>query len=978
MSTRLFSRALLLAGLLALPSLAVAQERQVTGVVTKSAGGAPIADALVNISGALRGHIKTTAEGRYTISVPNAAVSLTFRAIGFQRKEIVVPVSQGTVNVALDADIFKLEEVVVTGQATEVSRRNATTSVSYVSGDEVSKVASPNIDNALYGKIAGVNIQSNSGAPGGGGQFQIRGPTTILGAIDPLYIVDGVAYSNARILGGRAFIDDGAYSTEDDAVNRVSDINPADIASIEILKGAAASSIYGSKASNGVVIINTIRGQNGKTRVNVSQRLGTSRMLKGYESRKFTLAEAEATFGSAVDQYAVNGQLPYHNLYDQVYSDHGLSYETVADVSGGNDNTKFFLSGTWKHDEGIETGTGFGRQGVRLNLDQRLSPKVDVKVSTVFNRSLVQRGWDNNCNNYGCAGYAMAYIPGFVNLEPNADGSFPLGAVGPLANPLQTSALAKNATETYRFTGGATLNYQAYSSDRSSLRLIAAGGADYFNQNDNLYAPPDLFWEAHRTLPGVASNQDGTSRQVNWNLNGVHTYRTTNGFQATTSFGAQYEDRQLHTTRITTSNLIPGQSHVDAGTNDFPNENFLHERTVAFYGQEELLLFNDRLTLAGGLRAERSSVNGNTETYYFFPKVSGAYRFPNVLGQGSEVKLRLAYGQTGNQPLFGQKFTVLNTPKFGGQNGFTVSPDGGSPVIRPETKTEYEGGLEGTLWHGRATFDLTGYSYKMTNLLLQRVPAPSSGFNSQAFNGGSFRVQGIEVALGVTPIQKRDLSWVSNLTFTTLRTKMLTLEVPPFEPPLSGYGLGDTYIEVGQPLTRLYGTMYGPDGTSVIQGTIGNTNPDFRLGFVNNVNVKAVNFSMVWDWQQGGSVENLTRFLYDDGKNSADYGSAAWQKRIKNAFQNGVFTDFIEKATFLKLRELSIGVSLPKKWVSALGWGVDNARVTLTGRNLLMFAPYSGLDPEVSAVGAASIRSNIDITPYPPSRSFYFNISVGF
>lgn len=437
MGTRVLWRsALALAAVLLAPNALAAQDRQISGRVTR-ASGQPIPDVEVTVVGQVRYRaVRTTPEGRYTVTAPQGDVRLMFRAIGFTRTEVAVAATSATLDVTMEQDVFKLSEVVVTGQATTVDRRSSTTAIAYVSGEDISKVSASSFDAALNGKVAGVNIQSNSGAPGGGMQVAIRGNNTILGGFDPLYVIDGIMYSNARILSGRSFITDGASqgangattgsSVEDDPVNRVADINPNDIQSIEILKGAAASSIYGSKAANGVVVINTIRGQAGRPRANMAMRLGVFSPLRKLEGRHWTandILTAGNRFGTTpearqayADKYCPGGTCPYYDHYDQVYTNRTPSYELSGDVSGGSETTRYFVSGTWKRDEGIEPGTWATRQGLRVNVDQTMSSKVALKVSSVYNRAAASRGWDNNCNNYACAGYAMAYIPSFVDL----------------------------------------------------------------------------------------------------------------------------------------------------------------------------------------------------------------------------------------------------------------------------------------------------------------------------------------------------------------------------------------------------------------------------------------------------------------------------------------------------------------------------------------------------------------------------------
>ena len=979
-----------LIALLSIPdvSSAQAQGRTIAGVVTRAVGGRPVQGVTVTVTGSqLIG--QSDEAGRYAILAPDGDVRLSFRAIGFSRKDVLVPATQTNMDVALNEDVFELEAVVVTGQATTLERKNATTATAYVSGEDVTKVTAPTIESSLTGRVAGVNLQSNSGAPGGGIQMQIRGNNTILGAYDPLYVIDGVIYSNVRIAGGRGQIDDAAFAVaEDDPVNRVADINPTDVASIEILKGAAASSIYGSKASNGVVVITTNRGQLGKPQVTLTSRLGSFSLANRIESRRFTsVAEAKARFtsataGAAIDSIAAanGGQLPYFDLYNQVWNARGPSYELIGDVKGGSGTTRYYVSGTWKKDQGIEDNTGFGRQGLRINVDQGLGPKFDVHVSSVFNRAFHARGWDNNCNNYACAGYFLAYQPSFVDLRPRADGTFrdPIPGLEQAANPIQTSTFAQNHTETNRFTGGVTVDFSALSTESANLKFVGAVGADIFQQQDNLWSPNDLFYERPQTLPGEAIQNNGVGRNLNWNLNGIF-QRQFGPANTTTSAGLQFEERQLGTSRIRTQNLVPGQQNVNQGTQTTVQENFTKERTLALYLNEQALLARDRIILAAGVRAERSSVNGDVKKYFIFPRFSGAYRFQGLIGEGSELKLRASYGETGNQPLFGQKFTLLNTPQLGGQNGFTLSGASGAPNIEPERLKEIDGGVDISFLNGRATFEATYYSRHTTNLLLQRVPAPSSGFATQIFNGGEIQNRGFEIVAGYAPIQRQDLTLLVRSTFTSNRSKVLDLPVPAFRPPLSGFGgLGVTFIQEGQSLTQIKAFAYDATGTptaTIIK--VGDSNPDYRIGLTSDLTWKSFSFGTVWDYQHGGDIINLTSFLYIDSQLSPDYGTPAYITKV-NAYNDGVMTPFIEDATFLKLREVSLGWLVPQRFTNAVGLGVRDVRLGVSARNLKTWTNYSGLDPEVANLGDAAIRNNLDVTPYPPSRSFFFTLAVGF
>src|SRR5438874_374563 len=268
------------------------QERQITGRVTSATNGEAIAGVNVSVTGAAFAAV-TNADGRYTIAAPSGAATLVFRGIAFKRREVSVPGGQNAADVTLEADVFNLEAVVVTGQATGVERRNAAIATTNVSGQEVSAVPAPALDRALAGRVPGAIISQNSGAPGGGTQIQIRGNNTVIGNPDPLFVVDGVIYSDASLPTGLFTVtgssaNRGNGEQQDDPVNRLADINHGDIESIEVLRGAAAASIYGSKAANGVIIVKTKRGQAGKPRATITQGLGFFELQRGPATRVFT------------------------------------------------------------------------------------------------------------------------------------------------------------------------------------------------------------------------------------------------------------------------------------------------------------------------------------------------------------------------------------------------------------------------------------------------------------------------------------------------------------------------------------------------------------------------------------------------------------------------------------------------------------------------------------------------------------------
>jgi TonB-linked SusC/RagA family outer membrane protein len=990
---------------------ASAQQRQITGHVT-SATGELVAGANVSITGTAFAAV-TNADGRYTIAAPAGAVTLVVRRIAFKRKEVSVPADQNQADVTLEPDVFNLEAVVVTGQATGVERRNAAIATTSVTGEEVSRVPAPALDRALAGRVPGAIISQNSGAPGGGTQIQLRGSNTVIGNPDPLFVVDGVIYSDASLPTGLFTVtassaNRGNGELQDDPVNRLADLNPDDIESIEVLRGAAAASIYGSKAANGVIVIRTNRGKAGKPRANITQTLGYSGLLRGPGTRSFTEAQAldlYANFTGAtaadtafITAYEVNGVLPTYDHLQEIAGNKPLDYETNVNVSGGSENTRYFLAASTKHDGGIVDNTFNNRQNLRANVDQALSNRLQLSLSTAWTRNQTDKGFTNNDNNGASVTYAIAYIPGFVNILPT-NGVYPSPGITYLSsNPLQTIALGKNDEVVTRYTGSGTLTFQAAQTERHNLKFVGSAGLDYYTQTASVLGPPELLFEATGSTPGVSALSNATSRQWNWNLNAIEAYTPAGGaFRSTTSAGVQVEDRELERSRVVAQGLLPGQSNIDqASVLGQPFELNAIERTLAFYGQEEFLTMQERLLLAVGFRAERSSANGDINHYFLYPKASASYRFPSLLGEGSELKLRGAYGETGNQALFGQKFTLLNSTVVGGNIGTLISGSvAGSPDIKPERIKEFEVGLDGQLWNGRATFEVTAYTRHTYDLLLQSTPAPSTGFATRILNGGVLWNEGIEIGAGVTPVQKKDFNWVIRTTFTSLKNRVQELPVPDvcrpnaavcgFRPNNAGFGLafGEFFIQKDKPITQIIGTdtvpgtcTPTPDNCAYINRYFGQTNPKFRMSLTNDVTYKRLSLSMLWDWQAGGVAQNQTLSLYDCNGLAPDQATTAGQARFNACNVYGTAGAFIQSTTFLKLREASVSLELPERWASWIG--ARTARVSVTGRNLLLFTDYFGYDPEVSNYGQQAIVRNIDLGPYPPERTIFFSISAGF
>jgi TonB-linked SusC/RagA family outer membrane protein len=972
---------------------ATAQTRTITGTVVDASTGQPLEGARVTVRGS---SIATTSGpgGQFTLgNVPQTGITISVRRIGSNPADIPLAPGMNEIRVTLTRDPLRLSDVVVTGQATGVERRNLANAVATVSGEEVSRVSAQTVEQAMQGKVVGASIQANSGAPGGGMQMRLRGVTSINGSSEPLYVVDGVVLSNVAIPSNQNAVTKSTQGsnpslTQDAQVNRIADLNPNDIENIEVLKGASASAIYGSRASNGVVIITTRRGRAGERRITATQRLGWSKISNTLGSRTFnTLAEATAAWGPSAADFYQQGVTFDHEK--ELAGRTPMSSESVVDISGGDSDTRYFASGLWKHDGGIIANTGYGKQSVRANLDQDFGQRLNLSVQTNATTSLAQRGLTNNDNAGVSFWMVFPFTPSFLDLRQNADGTYPGNHFGNISNPLQTAALMKNDEKVLRSILAGRLTFNAIQSQGYSLRFYLNGGADQFSQENSLLFPPELQFEPiDDGEPGTALLSNSKNLNLNLGSSGVFTLTPASGaFTATTSVGVNGSSRDLRISRITSRNLVGGLGIVGAGTDVRVLEQRQRVENFGLFAQEEFLTLGERLLLTAGINADRSSANSDTEKYFFYPKLSGSLRFPQPFRSADEIKLRAAYGQSGNEPLFGQKFTPLSAiENIAGLPGIVVPVQGtvGSTNLHPERQREIEVGADLAFAGGRAAFELTGFRKDISDLLLQRTLAPSSGFGFENFNGGKLRTTGAEVGVNLVPLQTTDAEWLFRTSYASTRSKIVSLPVPTFRGLGFGTALGSFQFEEGASATQIVGNDSLPDGSVVVR-KIGDANPDFTMSFVNNLRFKRFHLYGLLDWQHGGSIINLTKFLYDLGQNTIDYADPITYgglQTTKGANRLRLFPKqtavYVEDASFMKLREVTLSFEVPSTIVARFGRGVRSADLSFSGRNLWTHTNYTGMDPEVSNFGNQPIGRNIDVAPFPPSRSFWFSLSLGF
>ena len=991
-----------------------AQTRTVSGSVHDADTGEPLVGAQIAVRGNPTLGTLARNDGNFSLTLPTQDVLLVVKRLGYPLKEVAVASGMTSITIVMHKDVLKLDQIVVTGQASGIARRNLANSVASVDAEQLTKVPAVSVENALQGKVAGAQIQQNTGAPGGGNRIRLRGTSSILGNATPLYVVDGVITSDVAIAPGTNRITKAAgtgiaVSSQESPVNRIADLNPDDIEDIEVLKGAAAAAIYGSKASGGVIMITTKRGRTGRPDFSIRSSLATARLASKEGSRQFpSLAAAKAVFdpkntlGDAFWSTAYNASNNF-SYEDLIFGEKPLNYETALNVSGGNDNTRYFVSTLLKRDDGIVKNTFADKKSLRLNLDQNFGSRVTFDAGTEVMRTSGDRGLFGNDNAGNSIYYTITKMPSFFDFRPRPDGTYPINPFYP-SNPFQTLDLLKNRELVWRVVNSGRLNFNAFERGAHQVKLSAVGGVDVFTQRNDVYSPPELQFEPNDGRAGTAVSSYAQNLQYNFNLNGVHVYTPKSWLSLTSQAGTQYEVRDLDQTRTVGENLLGGLAEPVAGTVRDLENNKLHVEDFGVFVQSEALLW-ERFLLTAGMRADRSSNNGDVAKLYYFPKFASSYRLPQLRpGLVDEVKLRVAYGETGNQPQYGQKFTALNSGSIEGLGGFTLAGTRGFSDIRPERQRELEAGVDVALFSNRAQVELTRFDRNISDLLIQRTLAPTTGFASEVYNGASMRVRGFEGVLNAFPLQTPrfgGLTWNTRLNVAWNRATISKLPVAPFL--FSSPQVGAIQIKEGQSATQLVGNdtvavagtcpAHPVDPTvcstrkvgDVVAVYMGDGNPDYTAGLGNEIRWKGLSLYGLFDRQHGGMLAAGTWRHFDLGQNSRDFDAPSPDPtkplgKWRTDTYLRVTRIYYQDISYWKLRELTLGYDIPERYTNRFLAGGHDARFSVSGRNLKTWTKFRGGDPDFTNFGGTpdALQRNRELAAYPASKQYFVNLQVRF
>ena len=933
-----------------------AQDRIIMGKVTDQATSQGLPGVTVLVKGRPTIGTSTTSDGNYSLAVPASATALIFSFVGYTSQEQPLT-GATTISVTMAADSKQLNEIVVTALGLEANRDQLGTAQATLKGPALVRSGETSVITALSGKTPGVNITRTSGDPGASANIQIRGAATLTGNLQPLIIVDGVPISNSSIGNdGILSSNGGASSNQTDGVvqaSRLNDINPDDIASMEVLKGAAASMVWGTRGANGVIVITTKKGQSANGRVNLSYRssvsidqinrrvplqrsfgqgslgLYSSTAVRSWGDQISTRAGGQDNFiqsGTGYQGYITfpDGTRRYNIAAGTVANPHGgknsqdtfdhsqdmfnngYTWDNIATLSGGDQRSNFYLSLGNTHSKGIALRhSDNDRTTIRLNVDRQLTDKLRVSVNTTYARTLsnrVQQGSNlsgiflgglRSPTDFNNGYYQGDYTDATGNIFLGRQSSYrnPLGRTTQpgFDNPLWTIDNVLNQSRLNRLIGSVEFVYDI----TPWLNILNRTGVDTYTETRSEYFPI-----------GAGANPTGSLRaeniietQVNNDLIVRASTNLTSNIRLSGLVGYNLNARRTSQIGASSNQFInpfsPPQLDNTPAANRKPYNVLLENRTAGLYGQVDLSLF-DQVFLNGTVRGEQASTFGpQASNTFVYPGGTAAWQFTKLaLLADNKVlsfgKIRFAYGQVGVQPLPYQTITYyvpatladgwgtgLDAANYGG--GFVQSSAQGNPFLRPERKTEYEGGLDLRFFNNRIGFTGTIYTNRTRDVILSVPVANTTGFASTSSNAATISNKGLELSLDGDIIKTGDFTFNLAPNFSLNRNKVEEL-AGATSVFLTGFTGSESRAVKGYQMGELWGNRWArnEDGSYKVdangfatlgdQGVIGDPNPQWRGGLNLNFRYKGLNLNVLLDHVHSFDVWNGTKgALYSYG-----------------------------------------------------------------------------------------------------------------
>jgi TonB-linked SusC/RagA family outer membrane protein len=998
-----------------------AQTKVVKGKVLDE-NGSPLPKASVLLKGSKAG-TSTSDDGTFEVSVP-ANATLVISAIGYNRSEVKTGAND-FVTVTLSPDNRSLNEVVVTALGVKREKRNLTFSSQEIKADELVRAKEPNILNAMTGKVAGVQITSSSGTPGASSRIVIRGVTSIIGNNEALIVVDGIPVNNAET---------GAVNSGPGS-NRLIDFDPSIIESVNVLKGAAATALYGSAGARGVVMITTKSGAGSKRpAITLSQDLsfengifpeiqskyaqGDRKEINGvvYDNVYYNgeTDKASSSWGPLMDTLRVNGAPVQKRNQVKDFFQTGVTSNSSISFSGSNSpGSSYFASYSYLDQKGIVPSTYLKRH----TLFTKFTTKLTDKLSGTF-----QFNYANSRTNRMPEGYILespiwTIYSAPISWDPkpylNPDGSQRVFRFS-RNNPYWVLDNVYTHGTVNRFVPVVNLNYAPF----PWLNVTERMGADIYNEQVKYY-------EARGSVAnplGVVVDRVNTFRQFNHDLI-IDAHKQFNKFNVQLLLGNNVLSTYSQNVqgRGVGLSITGGYDNVaNASAQTYSEKHYLVRKT-GFYSQANIE-YNHMLNLALTGRYDGSSVLAMDKNFYPYGSVAAGFVFSELLGSKiSSVinfgKLRVSYAAVGNDNVDPYSLTTPylslnnnNNNDIGGisfpyqsQNGFLLSDVLGNPLLKNEQVNEFETGIELKALNNRIGAEISWFDKKVKNGLILVNISPSTGYNQTTINSARMQTKGIEILLNANPVRAGKFNWDVVFSFTKLKNKILALHED-----LTSVNLGFSQAIVGQPYGVKYGSRFARDtatGKLLIdadglpfadnnQGVLGTVTPDWLAGITNNLSYGPFSLSFFFDMKKGGVTENNVDgygYFYGTPKVTEDRGVRVVQGiSITDNKDNtvavkgqdywrrvsGVTEAVIQDATYIKLRNVSIGYVLPAKLIEKSP--LKSASLTITGRNLWIHSPhFTGGDPENNSFGSSNGSLGMFSYSTPTPRSINISLKVG-
>ena len=996
-----------------LPGCLLAQDLRISGRIISVQDGQPIPGVNIVVRGTTNG-VSTDASGNYSIAVPDRNAVLILTSIGLVTQNVTVG-NRTVVNVQMQESINELTQVVVTGYNT-TQRKDITGSITSVSPSKFKDIPVTSLDQALQGQAAGVQVTQSSGTPGGGLTVRVRGSTSISANNRPLFIVDGIPVAS----GG---LSDREFGGQTD--NALALFNPNDIESFEILKDASAKAIYGSRAANGVILITTKRGKsNQKTSFKLDVQRGLTDVVRRPDllnSSELLDLQREAVLNAGQDPDklglikgvtdAVNTDWIDAVLRKGVYQQYQLS------TQGGNDRTQFYLSGSYRDEQGVQLNNQFTRLSGQLNLDHKATSRLSFGTNLTLSRAFNKRVKGDNFLD-GVYSGAIKSLPFYSPYneqgrlygpadEPNYAGF-------PNFNPVGQALLPRFNVYTIKMLGGIYGEYEII----PNLRFRTKFSIDYNNTTEDDYEPSTTAIGGYLSSVGgrgygTYSNTNSSTftntstLKYNFLINEKHRFNALAGFETVQGFYriGSVQGRVFPSDDFT---YINSAGIVDQGGSTISNNGLISTFGQVDYSYDEKYL----ATITS--RYDGSSRFGESKRFGVFPSASVAWRissekFMESFQALSDLKLRASYGFTGNERI--GDFQFLGTWASVTYSGATgVGPAAlANPLLQWERTREANIGLDASFFSGRLNVTIDAYD-NLTDKLLFAQPIPlTTGFATVQGNIGKVSNRGAELTISTVNIDKA-VRWSTDFNLSHNDNKVV--ELVSAEPVFRGYtgnGVDRTNVILpGQPLGTFWGLKFlGVDpatGNAIYNDkngdgritpadgqVIGNAQPKLFGGFTNRVSWKGLDLSVFFQASYGNSVLNLTNVTLlstgaDLKNNQSRQALKRWQKEgditsvpryvYNNTYNNYLSSRFLEDASYLRLKNVTLGYNLPRKWTDKVK--MSSARLYASAMNLWTLTRYSGPDPEVSTLDGSTASQGIDFFTLPQIKTVLVGVSVGF